>query len=132
MEECGLIQLEIDANQCVRQALSLEVDGRECQPRGNSQPNLYQSFPLPSLRRGMINLKDAQSLSTTRIPQREGVETRSQNDRLADAPRDRKRKAILRKAAACSDKGPHAALRGIAGGQLRYDRVRVGSKNPVR
>lgn len=49
-----------------------------------------------------------------------------------DAPRDRERKAILRKAAACSDKGPHAALPGIAGGRLLYDRVRVGAKNPVR
>jgi hypothetical protein len=80
----------------------------------------------------MINLKDAQSLSTTRIPQREGIETRSQNDCLADASRDRECNAIFRKAAACSYKSPNAALRGIAGGQLRDDRVRVGPKNPVR
>jgi hypothetical protein len=87
--------------------LTLEVDWRVSQILRNSQAARFDKLSLPLLRGGVIDLKNTQA--QVRIAMREGIEPRTQENVLRNAPRNCLREHVFRITAASDQEGakPH-------------------------
>ena len=74
----------------------LEVDGHEPQERRDAEAELDEALALPRLRAGLIDLEHEQAGGELRPTLGEGVEPRSEDDVLPDAPGRPARRRDLR------------------------------------